>query len=279
MNEIPIFRQCELLDMPRASYYYKPVMETEQNLLLMLGIDKLHLEHPYYGVLRMQAELSTTASPVNAKRIRRLMRLMGLETLYCRPNLSKPCPNNVKYPYLLRGLAINTPNQVWSTDITYIPMKKGFMYLCGIIDWHSRYLLGWKLSNTLTADFCIEALKEAVAQHGVPGIINTDQGSQFTSVEYTATVAGFDIRHSMDGRGRATDNVMIERFWRSLKYEKIYLYGYENNLDLFLGITEYEAFYNHHRKHQNLNRKVPAAVYGTRNRQPDIGNRVTALST
>jgi len=204
---------------------------------------------------------------------------MGLETLYGRPNLSKPCPNNVKYPYLLRGLAIDTPNQVWSTDITYIPMKKGFMYLCGIIDWHSRYLLGWKLSNTLTADFCIEVLREAVAQHGVPGIINTDQGSQFTSVEYTATVAGFDIRHSMDGRGRATDNVMIERFWRSLKYEKIYLYGYENNLDLFLGITEYEVFYNYHRKHQNLNRKVPAAVYGTGNRQPNIGNPVTALST
>ncbi|MEO6931233.1 MAG: IS3 family transposase [Chitinophagaceae bacterium] len=233
MKAIPIMRQCELLDLPRSSYYYEPEPETPQNLDLMRRIDELHMNHPYYGVLRMQAELTNEQTPINEKRIRRLMRKMGIEVLYRKPNLSKPCPAHLKYPYLLRGLDINRPNQVWSMDITYIPMEKGFMYLCAVIDWHSRFLLGWKLSNTLSVDFCIETLEEAVVAYGTPEIVNTDQGSQFTSDVFTGWVAENGIQLSMDGRGRATDNVMIERFWRSLKYEKIYLHGYASNLELF----------------------------------------------
>lgn len=263
MTSIPVMRQCELLDLPRSCYYYEPEPETIQNLDLMRRMDELHLNHPYYGVLRMQAELSSEQMPINEKRIRRLMRKMGIEALYRKPNLSKPCPAHLKYPYLLRGLDINRPNQVWSMDITYISMKKGFMYLCAVIDWHSRYLLGWKLSNTLSVDFCIETLEEAVATHGKPEIVNTDQGSQFTSDVFTAWVKDKGISLSMDGKGRATDNVMIERFWRSLKYEKIYLHGYAGNLELFLGITEYVHFYNEERKHQSLDYQTPAAIYFT----------------
>ena len=278
MHQISLLRQCELLDLSRSSYYYEPVPETEQNLALMRCIDELHLEHPYYGVLRMRAELSTDEVPLNEKRIRRLMRKMGIETLYCKPNLSKPCPWNLKYPYLLRGLDICRANQVWSTDITYIPMKKGFMYLCAIIDWHSRYLLGWKLSNTLSTQFCIETLEEAIALHGKPEIVNTDQGRQFTSDAYTSCVLGNGIRLSMDGKGRATDNVMIERFWRSLKYEKIYIHGYDSNLELFLGITEYIHFYNERRKHQSLSEKTPLMIY-RQSKMSKSTKPVTALST
>jgi putative transposase len=278
MGTLTVSRQCALLDLPRSSYYYEPVGESEQNLALMRRIDELHLDHPYYGVLRMRSELSTVEDPVNEKRIRRLMRKMGIEALYRKPNLSKPCPYSLKYPYLLRGLDICRPNQVWSTDITYIPMQKGFMYLCAIIDWHSRYVLSWKLSNTLTTDFCLEALDEAVATHGVPDIINTDQGSQFTSDDFTGRVRESGIRQSMDGRGRATDNIIIERFWRSLKYEKIYLHGYGSNLELFIGITEYVNFYNEKRKHQSLGYDTPAAVYARRPLVLDDAP-VTALST
>lgn len=278
MKNIPVIRQCELLDLPRSSYYYEPKPETDQNLRLMRRMDELHLNHPYYGVLRMQAELTSEQAPINDKRVRRLMRKMGIEALYRKPNLSKPCPAHLKYPYLLRSLDISGSNQVWSMDITYIPMKKGFMYLCAIIDWHSRYLLGWKLSNTLSTDFCIETLEEAVAIHGKPEIVNTDQGSQFTSDAFTGWVEEKEIRLSMDGKGRATDNVMIERFWRSLKYEKIYLHGYANNLELFLGITEYIHFYNEERKHQSLNYWTPAAIYFT-NKTGKAAMHVAALST
>jgi len=278
MNQITVMRQCELLELPRSSYYYEPVAESDQNLALMRCIDELHLEHPYYGVLCMQAELTTEQAPLNEKRVRRLMRKMGIEALYRKPNLSKPCPYSLKYPYLLRGLDICRSNQVWSMDITYIPMKKGFMYLCAVIDWHSRYLLGWKLSNTLSADFCIETLEESVAAYGKPEIVNTDQGSQFTSDAFTGWVKAKDICLSMDGKGRATDNVMIERFWRSLKYEKIYLHGYANNLELFLGITEYVYFYNEQRKHQSLGYKTPAGVHVMKSRPQKVAP-VTALST
>ena len=277
MNHIPVMRQCELLDLPRSSYYYEPEPETMQNLRLMRRMDELHLNHPYYGVLRMQAELTSEQAPINEKRIRRLMRKMGIEALYRKPNLSKPCPAHLKYPYLLRGLDIFRPNQVWSMDITYIPMQHGFMYLCAVIDWHSRYLLSWKLSNTLSTDFCIETLEEAVARHGKPEIINTDQGSQFTSDAFTEWVNNTEIRLSMDGKGRATDNVMIERFWRSLKYEKIYLHGYTNNLELFIGITEYVHFYNEDRKHQSLAYRTPAATYFMK-KTNKTGMPITALS-
>jgi len=278
MFHLSIHRQCELLDLPRSCYYYEPVPETAVNLALMRQLDELHLDHPYYGVRRMQTELSTDDVPVNIKRIRRLMHLMGMETLYRRPNLSKPRPNSILYPYLLRGLAIIRPNQVWSTDITYIPMRKGFMYLCAIIDWYSRYILSWKLSNTLTAEFCIETLEEAVSAYGKPEIVNTDQGSQFSSEAYTEWLKKGGIRQSMDGKGRATDNVAIERFWRSLKYEKIYLYSYSSNLELFMGITEYIHFYNHDRTHQRFKKRTPASIYFGKKEQKEAVPE-TALST
>ncbi|SEA15268.1 putative transposase [Arachidicoccus rhizosphaerae] len=260
-KRLSIQRQCELLDLPRSSYYYTPSEETAENLDLMDMIDKTHLKHPYYGVKRMRAELSTPQRPLNEKRIRRLMRKMGLEAIYPKSNTSKPCKWNEKFPYLLRGVDIERANQVWSTDITYIPMARGFMYLCAVIDWQSRYILSWTLSNTLTTDFCIEAVQQAIDRYGVPEIINTDQGSQFTSEEYVTMVKGYGIRHSMDGKGRATDNIAIERFWRSLKYENIYLYSYKSSLELYTGIKEYMAFYNEERKHQSLEEKTPKAVY------------------
>jgi putative transposase len=258
---LSIVRQCELLALSRSNYYYQPSQETEENLLLMRKMDELHLEHPYYGVLRMQAELTTAENLINEKRIRRLMRKMGIEALYPKPNTSKPCPWNKRFPYLLRELKIERANQIWSTDITYIPMKNGFMYLCAIIDWHSKYLLSWQLSNTMSVSFCIDCLEEAVQSYGIPEIINTDQGSQFTSDSFIEKVLGYNIRLSMDGKGRATDNVCIERFWRSIKYEKIYLHGYDNNIELFLGITEYVNFYNNRRKHQSLDYQTPSCVY------------------
>lgn len=260
-KKLSIKRQCALLDLVRSSYYYEPAEETEQNLVLMRQIDELHLKYPFYGVKRMRAALSTDNQPLNEKRIRRLMRKMGIETIYPKRNLSKSCKWDLRFPYLLRGLSIEKPNQVWSIDITYIPMRKGFMYLCAIIDWHTRYLLFWTLSNTLTTDFCIEALEEAIIQHGTPEIINSDQGSQFTSELFIEAVLSKEIKLSMDGKGRATDNIAIERFWRSLKYEDIYLYSYEDNLELYLGISRYIDFYNTERKHQSLGEKTPESVY------------------
>lgn len=260
-KELSLKRQCELLDIARSSYYYEPSEETAQNLSLMRQIDELHLKYPFYGVKRVRAALSTEEAPLNEKHVRRLMRKMALETVYPKPSLSKPCKWNLRFPYLLRSLCIERPNQVWSTDITYIPMAKGFMYLCAVIDWHSRYILSWTLSNTLTTDFCVEAIKEAIRTHGKPEIINTDQGSQFTSDLFIEAVVGRDIKLSMDGKGRATDNIAIERFWRSLKYENIYLYGYENSLELYLGVAGYIDFYNTERQHQSLGEKTPESVY------------------
>lgn len=262
-KDLSLKRQCELLEIARSSYYYEPSEETEQTLSLMRQIDELHLKYPFYGVKRVRAALSTGDVPLNEKRVRRLMRKMALETIYPKPNLSKPCKWNQRFPYLLRHLNIEHSNQVWSTDITYIPMEKGFMYLCAVIDWHSRYLLSWTLSNTLTTDFCVEAIEEAIRMHGKPEIINTDQGSQFTSDLFIETVVGKDIKLSMDGKGRATDNIAIERFWRSLKYENIYLYGYENSLELYLGVAGYIDFYNTERQHQSLGEKTPESVYKT----------------
>lgn len=261
-NALSIVRQCKLLEVSRSSHYHEPKGESKQNLALMEKIDKLHLEHPYFGVVRMAKHLSTEDSTVNVKRIRRLMRKMDISAIYPTPNTSDACRWNKKYPYLLKDLRINRNNMVWSMDITYIPMAKGFMYLCAIIDWHSRYLLSWTLSNTMTVDFCLEALKKAISIYGVPEILNTDQGSQFTSEEFTTAVLGYSIRISMDGVGRATDNICIERFWRSLKYENIYLNAYDSTLDLYKGIHRYVEFYNWERKHQSLEYKTPAVVYG-----------------
>ncbi|WPV66027.1 IS3 family transposase [Chitinophaga sp. LS1] len=261
-NKLSIVRQCQLLEVSRSSHYHEPKGESKQNLALMEQIDRMHLEHPYFGAERMAKHLSTPEVQVNVKRIRRLMREMDISAIYPVPNTSEACKWHKTYPYLLRNLKIDRNNMVWSMDITYIPMPKGFMYLCAIIDWNSRYLLSWTLSNTMTVEFCLEALEKAISIYGAPEILNTDQGSQFTSEGFTTTVLGAEIRLSMDGIGRATDNIAIERFWRSIKYENIYLNAYDSTLDLYKGIHRYVEFYNWERKHQGLEYKTPAEVYG-----------------
>jgi putative transposase len=259
-SEISIKRQCELVGVNRSSYYYEPKKESEENLRIMEELDKQYLTTPFYGAIRMTEHLRGLEFLINIKRTRRLMRIMGLETVYCKPNLSKACPEHEIYPYLLRGVKIESVNQVWSTDITYIPMKHGFMYLSAVIDWHSRYIISWRLSNSLHVQNNIETLKEALEQ-GKPEIFNTDQGSQFTSPQFTEILKKSQIKISMDGRGRATDNACIERFWRSIKYENIYLHSYENVKELYQGVKEYIDFYNNRRLHQSLDYKTPSEIY------------------
>lgn len=263
---LSIQQQCLLLGLARSSFYYKPVGESEHNLKIMRTIDEIYLEYPFYGVKRMAAELRRRGYPVNVKRVRRLMRLMGIEALYPHPMTTVAAPENKKYPYLLRGLAIDHPNQVWEMDITYIPMRHGFMYLAAIIDVYSRRIMGWGLSNTMEAEWCAEIAEEAFLRHGRPEIFNTDQGSQFTSEVFIRTLVGEGadnprIRVSMDGRGRATDDIYIERFWRSIKYENIYLNAYEDGLELWRGIDGYIRFYNTKRPHQSLDYKTPENIY------------------
>jgi putative transposase len=259
--QISIQRQCELLGLARSSYYYQPATETEENLVLMRRIDEIHLKYPFYGVLNITQQLRTAKNLINEKRVRRLMRLMGIEALYPKPGTSKACKWNERFPYLLNGLCIDHPNQVWSMDITYIPMRKGFMYLCAIIDWYSRYLLSWALNNSLNVEFCIEALQKAVFLYGPAAILNTDQGSQFTCDSFIEKVKCHGMAFSMDGKGRALDNIRIERFWRSLKYENIYLNAYENIKELSRGITDYIQFYNCIRKHQGLDFLTPREAF------------------
>lgn len=224
-------------------------------------IDEEYTRHPFYGTRKMTICLHNQGLKVGRRRISGLMRLMGIEAIYQKPNLSKPNTEHHIYPYLLRGLQINKCNQVWSTDITYIPMKKGFLYLTAVIDWYSRYVLSWRLSNTLDVDFCIEAVKEAFLK-GIPEIFNTDQGSQFTSNRFVDFVRGKNIAFSMDGKGRATDNIFVERLWRSVKYEDVYLKDYQNGLEVYQGLTRYFEFYNKNRPHQSLEYKTPAEAYG-----------------
>lgn len=258
---ISIRRQCNLLGISVSGQYYKPKGESEENIEIMRLMDMQYTETPYYGVLRMQAHIRSLEYEVNAKRIRRLMRIMGLDAIYSKPNLSKPNKAHKKYPYLLRNVIIDRVDQVWSMDITYIPMKKGFMYLTAIIDWHSRYVLSWRLSNTLEGAFCREALEESLAGNK-PEIFNTDQGTQFTSNEFQEILANEkDIKVSMDGKGRALDNIFIERFWRSLKYEYVYLHSQSDGKELYQGIKSYIDFYNNRRVHQSLGYKTPAEVY------------------
>ena len=227
----------------------------------MLRIDKLFTDRPEMGVRRMHQELTNEAEPLNIKRIRRLMRLMGLEAVGPKPNLSKPQPGHTIYPYLLRGVPIERVNQVWSTDITYVPMASGFLYLCAVIDWYSRFILSWRLSNTLLADFCIDTLQEALTKWGKPEIFNTDQGSQFTSQAFLSSLIDKEIKISMDGKGRALDNIFIERFWRTIKYEHIYLRAYSDGRELQEGLSNYFRFYNQDRKHQSLGYQTPASWY------------------
>ncbi len=223
-------------------------------------LDGQYTKRPFYGSRRMTTWLRNLGYDINRKRVQRLMHKMGLEAIYPRPNTSRSHPQHRIYPYLLRGLSIDRPNQVWSTDITYVPMRQGFMYLVAVMDWYSRYVLSWRLSNTLEVDFCLEALGEALTR-GTPEIFNSDQGSQFTSPRFTKRLEEEGIRISMDGRGRALDNVFIERLWRSVKYEELYLKSYDRVPQLYLGLTEYFGFYNDERPHQGLNDRVPADLY------------------
>jgi len=258
--ELSIRRQCELVGMNRSSYYYQPVNETDFNLELMRLIDEQYLKTPYYGYPKMTAHLRRAGYQINPKRIRRLMRKMDLMAIYPKPRTTIFAPENKIYPYLLRGLAITRPNQVWSTDITYIPMQKGFMYLVAVMDWFSRYVLSWKLSNTLDGAFCLDALHQAL-QLGRPDIFNSDQGVQFTANAFTRTLESDGILVSMDGRGRAFDNIFIERLWRSVKYEDIYIKDYDTVSSLMAGLLIYFTLYNTERPHQNLDYQTPAEVH------------------
>ena len=245
----------------RATFYYQPVPESMFNLHLMRLIDEQYLRTPFYGWPKMTAYLNRQPGyQVNHKRVQRLMRLMGLQAIYPKRRTSVPAKGHKVYPYLLRNLAIIRPNQVWSTDITYIPMLRGFMYLVAIMDWYSRYVVTWQLSNTLDGLFCQEALDQALAQ-AQPEIFNTDQGAQFTALEFTSRLEAAEVRVSMDGRGRALDNVFIERLWRSVKYEHVYLYEYAVVPELEKGLNNYFTFYNHERPHQNLSYQTPAEVH------------------
>lgn len=257
---ISINRQCELLGLARSSFYYELKPETEKNLRLMQMLDRQYTETPFYGVRRMVAWLATQGEVVNMKRVRRLMREMGLEAIYPKPNLSRPQDNVRKYPYLLRQEQITSPNQVWSTDITYIPMPKGHIYLVAVIDWYSRYVLSWELSNTMDIRFCLSALDKALAQN-TPKIFNTDQGSQFTSMEFVNRLEVRGIAVSQDGRGRALDNIFVERLWRSVKYEEVYPKVYTTVQEALIGLTKYFCFYNNERLHQSLSYQTPAEVH------------------
>jgi putative transposase len=259
-NTISICRQCELLDLNRSTYYLSPATESEENLRLMRLIDEQYLKTPFYGSRRMTAILERRGEAVNRKRVQRLMALMGLEGLDPRRRTTVADPDARAYPYLLRDRELTRIDEVWSSDITYVPMRRGFMYLTAVIDWYSRYVLSWRLSNTMDVGFCLEALDEALSR-GRPEIFNTDQGSQFTSREYTSRLEAAEIAVSRDGRGRALDNVFVERLWRSVKYEDIYIKDYEHVLDLAAGLTAYFQFYDEERLHQSLDYRTPGEVY------------------
>jgi putative transposase len=271
--EISIRRQCELLGVNRSGLYYEPLGENEENLTLML--DEQYTRAPFYGSRKMVEWLDTQGFEANRKRVTRLMALMGIEAVYPKPKLSRPGEGHRIYPYLLRGVGVNRVNQVWSTDITYIRMAQGFVYLVAVIDWFSRYVLSWRLSLTLELDFCVEALKCAL-RRGRPEIFNTDQGSQFTSEKFTAELAAREIAISMDGRGGCMDNIFIERLWRSLKYEEVYLKDYESVTEARAGIERYFRFYNHQRLHQSLDYRTPAAILHGAMKGEDIPERISA---
>ncbi len=258
--EYSIRRQCRLAGVPRSGIYYEPVPETPENLLLMRLIDEQYMRHPELGYPRMTGWLRDEGYEVNHKRVARLMRRMGLQAITPGPHTSKPAPDHKVYPYLLRNVEIERVNQVWSTDITYIPMRHGFMFLTAVIEWFSRYVLAWELSNTLESQFCVAALEHALTQ-GLPEIFNTDQGSQFTSKDFTDVLLDQKIAISMDGRGRALDNVFIERLWWTVKYEEVYPKDYSDGHSLYSGLDVYFDYYNNERKHSSLDRRTPAEVF------------------
>ena len=259
-QQLSLVRQCILLDVSRASVYYRSVPTRAEDLELMALMDRQYLKTPFYGSRKMKAWLLQQGYLVSRKRVRRLMRLMGLEAIYRRPNTSKPAPGHRIFPYLLKGVEVNRVDQVWAADITYIPMAKGFLYLVAIMDWHSRHVLAWKLSNTMDTSFCVAALEEALGK-GRPEIFNTDQGSQFTSEAFTQTLQEQRVQVSMDGKGRYSDNIFVERLWRSIKYEEVYLKAYQTVAEARTGINAYLEFYNRQRPHQALGYRTPAEVY------------------
>jgi len=273
---LSMVRQCRLLDISRSGLYYRPKGISGEDLTLMKLIDRQYLSTPFYGARKIAACLKSQSHLVNRKRVRRLMCLMGLKAIYRRLRTSKPAPGHKIYPYLLGGMKITRPNQVWAADITYIPMARGFLYLVAIIDWYSRYVLSWKLSNTLDAGFCVEALEEALKK-GKPDIFNTDQGSQFTGEAFTGLLKQHGIRISMDGKGSYNDNLFIERLWRSVKYEEVYLKAYQDGREARIGLGNYFRFYNIERPHQSHGYRTPAEVYYTTMVEPTNGGMVESL--
>jgi putative transposase len=269
---LSVSRQCQLVGLSRSTWYYRAVGESAETLALMQRIDQLYLEYPFYGSRQMMRHLAREGKRVGRHRVRRLMRLLGLEAIYRKPRTSVANPDHRVYPYLLRGLTIERPNQVWSADITYIPVKGGFLYLVAIMDWASRRVLAWRLSNTLDTCFCLEALADALEGCGMPEIFNTDQGSQFTSVAFTGMLEASGIRCSMDGRGRCLDNVFIERLWRSLKYEAVYLRELADGCAAQRVIDDWMEYYNEVRPHSSLAGRTPAEAY--RDRGPELEKEV-----
>src|ERR1700722_10196473 len=259
--QLSVCRQCQLLGLPRSTFYYEPASETPENLKLMRLIDEQYTIRPYFGSRRWTIWLNGQGHEVNRKRVQRLMRLMRLEAIYPKPRLSAADRQHKVYPYLLRDVAIVRPDQVWSTDITYVPLTHGFMYLAAIIDWYSRYVIAWRLSNTLDGSFCLEMLDEALSL-GKPEVFNTDQGVQFTAQAWTSRLESAGVAVSMDGKGRCLDNVFVERLWRTVKYEDIYLWRYETVPQLQQGLGRYFPYYNKERLHQSLDYRTPAEVYG-----------------
>lgn len=269
-EHLSVRRQCKLLGLNRSSLYYQAAQESAANLRLMRLLDEEYTRHPFYGSRKLTQWLHKQGEEVNRKRVQRLLRIMGLEAIYPKPRLSQAGLGHRLYPYLLRGVKVTRPDQVWSADITYVPLAAGFMYLAAILDWYSRYVIAWRLSNTLEGSFCVDILEEALGQ-GRPEIFNTDQGVQFTAEAFTGRLQAAGIQISMDGRGRCLDNVFVERLWRTVKYENIYLYGYQGVQELQRGLESYFPFYNQERLHQSLEYRTPAELYrGGRGR----GNKV-----
>lgn len=260
-HPLPLSKQCQLMNISRSSIYYQPVSNSPRDLELMRLIDEIHLKWPFLGSRRIRDELVDHGYNIGREHVRTLMRKMGIKALYCKPRTTRPQPGNKIYPYLLRNMEINRANHVWAADITYLPMAKGFCYLVAIMDWASRRVLAWRLSNTMDVSFCLDALNEALTNYGPPEIFNTDQGSQFTSEAFTDMLSAQGVRISMDGKGRWMDNVFIERLWRSVKYEEVYLKAYGSMAEARQGLRVYFEFYNGHRRHQSLGRRTPTEVY------------------
>ena len=260
-QKLSVSQQCKMLNISRSSMYYKTRRSRAEDLKLMRLIDEQYLKTPCWGSRSMRNQLRRLGHKVNRKRVQRLMRMMGLEAIYPKPRTSRPHPENKVYPYLLRNMAIDGANQVWTADITYIPMSRGFMYLVAVMDWYSRKVLSWRVSNTLDSEFCIDAVSEAIGRYGIPEIFNTDQGAQFTSRGFTGLLESQGIQISMDGRGRVQDNIFIERLWWTLKYQYLYLWSFDSGKDLRQGLRQWFDFYNRDRSHQALDNLTPDEVY------------------